>query len=552
MYIYFYKLIIYNDSKETIEKELVKVILKKPYAFLIKNFRIIHMILTVLIGYLLFKSYGLYSFFSRYVENVYQTLGDAIPINNITIFMFLVSVIIVVFSLAMFMLMRKKEKPKNLYIGLSVYYILYFIGLILYFVLFKSMETSQLTVRNAMIIRDVTFIIMLPQGLLLILAMIRAVGFDIKKFNFSKDLKELDIAEEDNEEFEFVVGVDSYKYFRALRRHVREFKYYVLENKFMFTILASLTCAVLIILTLLNFTVYNRTYGKNQRVQANNLTLQINNSYLTNLSQAGTEITQGKYFLVVNITFTNSSGQSTVLDMQNYELETKSENKVYPTLSRNSYFADFGPGYAKEKILNGATVNYILVYELDKKDVAKTYTLRVIDSIEYKAGTMHSKSKKFSLKPTTFTKLETVGNYNVGDQVNMYDSILNNTSLTVSGFEFRNKFTYQYEACIRTNCSEKTDVVTADPAKAKTLLILNGNLKLDKTSTFVENSKSHMSFFDAFVQIRYDDKIAPVLDVTPASITDKYILSVDEKAMSASSLDLVITVRNKRYVLKLK
>ena len=175
------------------------MILKKPYAFLIKNFRLIHLILTGLIGYLLFRTFNLYNFFSRYVENVYATLGDALPSNYITIFMFLVSIIIIVFSLAMFLLMKKKDKPKNLYIGLSSYYILYFIGLILYFVLFKSMETSQMTIRNAMIIRDLTFIIIFPQAALLILSLIRAVGFDIKRFNFSKDLKELDINEEDNE-----------------------------------------------------------------------------------------------------------------------------------------------------------------------------------------------------------------------------------------------------------------------------------------------------------------------------------------------------------------
>ena len=90
------------------------MILKKPYAFLIKNFRLIHLILTGLIGYLLFRTFNLYNFFSRYVENVYATLGDALPSNYITVFMFLVSIIIIVFSLAMFLLMQKKDKPKNL------------------------------------------------------------------------------------------------------------------------------------------------------------------------------------------------------------------------------------------------------------------------------------------------------------------------------------------------------------------------------------------------------------------------------------------------------
>lgn len=527
------------------------MILKKPYAFLIKNFRLIHLILTVLIGYLIFRTYNLYSFFSRYVGNVYATLSDATPSNYITVFMFLVSVIIIVFSLAMFMLMKKKEKPKNLYISLSIYYILYFIGLILYFVLFKSMETAQLSIRNAMIIRDATFLIILPQIALLVISMIRAVGFDIKKFNFSKDLKELDINEEDNEEFEFVFGVDSYKYFRYLRRRIREFKYYILENKFMFTILIGLSCSILLILTILNFTVYNRTYNKNQKVQANNLTLQVNNSYLTNIDYKGSEITDDKYFLVANITFTNNSGQSTVLEMQNYELLTKS-GKVYPSLSRSSHFIDFGKGYSKEKIQKGKSATYILIYEIDKKDVANKYTLKVIDEVEYKAGTINSKHKNIALKPTKYITIDTIGGYELGQTINMFDSILNNTSLTINNYEFRNKFTYKYEACVNANCFEKTDVVTADVAKSKTLLVLNGNLTLDKTSTFAQNTLTSISFFDAFVQVRFDDKIAPVINATPKSLKEQFVLQVDENISKAKTIELIITVRNKKYILKIK
>lgn len=533
------------------ETELMKVILKKPYAFLIKNFRLIHLILSILIGYLLIRTYNLYSFFSRYVTNVYATLADAIPSNYITLFMFLVSVIIIVFSLAMFLLMKKKEKPKNLYICLCLYYFLYFVGLILYFVLFKSMESSQMSIRNAMIFRDLTLIISLPQIALLIMSFIRAVGFDIKKFNFSKDLKELDISEEDNEEFEFVLGVDSYKYFRSIRRRLREFKYYVLENKFMFTILMGLTFAILLVLTILNFTVYNRTYNKNQKVSANNLTLVVNNSYLTNLDYQGNVISDDKYFLVVNITFTNNSGQSTVLDLTSYELQTKS-GKAYPTLTRNTYFIDFGVGYSKEKIANGATVTYILVYELNKSDVAKKYTLKVIDEVVYEAGTMNSKYKNISLKPLTYYSQDTVGTFKVGQPITMYESILGNSSLLIESYEFLNKYTYKYEACLGTSCSTKTDVVTADVAKSKKLLVLNGTLSLDSNSTYYQNAKKGLSFYDAFVQIRYDDLIAPVTNATPTSITDQYILQVDENAAKANKIDLIITVRNKKYILNLK
>ncbi len=191
----------------------------------------------------------------------------------------------------------------------------------------------------------------------------------------------------------------------------------------MFTILMGLTCAVLLILTILNFTVYNRTYGKNQKVGANNLTLQVNNSYLTDVDYSGNTISEGKYFLIVNIDFTNKSGLSTVLDLSNYELMAKS-GAIKPTLTRNNYFVDFGAGYSKEKIESGKSYNYILVYEMEKKDIAKKYTLRITDEIEYKAGTLNAKYKNISLKPQEYYSQETVGTYKIGDNMTFYDSIL--------------------------------------------------------------------------------------------------------------------------------
>ena len=42
----------------------------------------------------------------------------------------------------------------------------------------------------------------------------RATGFDIKKFDFAKDLEELDIETKDNEEFEVNLELETDKYQR--------------------------------------------------------------------------------------------------------------------------------------------------------------------------------------------------------------------------------------------------------------------------------------------------------------------------------------------------
>lgn len=527
------------------------MILKKPYAFLIKHFRLIHVILTTMITYLLIKSFRIYNFFSRYVQNVYSTLGDAKPSNYITGFMLVTVVLVIAFSSLMYLLMKNKKKPKALYITLSLYYLILFAGLIGYFLLFKNLDSYSITIKNAMVLRDLTLIVIIPQFIFLILAFIRAVGFDIKKFNFSSDIKELDLSEQDNEEFEFVLGVDSYKYLRFLRRRIREFKYYILENKFMFGLLSSLAIITVAVIVILNLTVYNRTYKVNQRIQANNLIINVNNSYLTNLDYSGKTIEKGKYFLIANMTFTNNSGLSTVLDLASYELITKKDT-VYPTITRNNYFVDLGAGYSKDRIENDSSNSYIMVYELTESQIQDEYTLRIIDEVEYSAGTINSKVKNIKLKPNKYMSNKDVGSYKLKDKVDLYETVLNNSSVIINSYSASNKYSYQFEACIRGNCQNKTEVVVADTSKDKTLIILGGEVNIDQNSFFAKNQKSSLSFFEAFGKIKYDDNISSIKDVTPSSLVDKYLLEVDDKINKAKTIDLIISVRGKNYTINLK
>ncbi|MDD2505677.1 MAG: hypothetical protein PHF21_05390 [Bacilli bacterium] len=98
------------------------MILKKPYAFLIKNFKIIHIILSIMIFSIITMFGKISGFFSSYAkENIIGSLGLAAQyINN---FLYILIIIIILFSLAMFLLMRRKEKPLLFYVLLFVYYL---------------------------------------------------------------------------------------------------------------------------------------------------------------------------------------------------------------------------------------------------------------------------------------------------------------------------------------------------------------------------------------------------------------------------------------------
>ena len=55
------------------------MILKKPYAFLIKHFKVIHLVITVLLCLVIYNGYSIYNFFNAYVQSNYTT---SITING--------------------------------------------------------------------------------------------------------------------------------------------------------------------------------------------------------------------------------------------------------------------------------------------------------------------------------------------------------------------------------------------------------------------------------------------------------------------------------------
>ena len=73
-------------------------------------------------------------------------------------------------------------------------------------------ETQVIDLTTAKAYYDIARLVYYPQYFILIFSLVRTVGFDIKKFNFEKDIKELELSKEDSEEFEFVVGIDFNNY----------------------------------------------------------------------------------------------------------------------------------------------------------------------------------------------------------------------------------------------------------------------------------------------------------------------------------------------------
>jgi len=137
------------------------VILRKPYAFLIKHFRKINFILLLLAVFVIFQSLSILDFVNNYVDT--SRYLESSPITDYINKWFLgANLIIIVLSIVLIYLLKFKDKPIKTYVLIVVSYIFIF-GVSIYSlshfnnVLFKGYDKAL-----ALIVRDLNFIMSLP------------------------------------------------------------------------------------------------------------------------------------------------------------------------------------------------------------------------------------------------------------------------------------------------------------------------------------------------------------------------------------------------------
>ena len=88
------------------------MILKKPYGMLIKNFRKIHIILTILTVFISIEAHNILSFFNEYVANNYSvTVTDTLLRETINPWIYPALIITIIILIAVFILLKQKKKP---------------------------------------------------------------------------------------------------------------------------------------------------------------------------------------------------------------------------------------------------------------------------------------------------------------------------------------------------------------------------------------------------------------------------------------------------------
>ncbi len=327
------------------------MVLRRPYAFLIKHFRLIHIVITALFGLVAYKSRSIYIFLKKVIADSASRYDAEMYINKgIILYIFLALIL----CFAVQWLLKYKDKPRKLYTIIMVIYVIISIFLLVlfnYMGTFASAIADQKTIR---MYRDILTIMLLLQYYVVFVMLIRGLGFDLKKFDFNRDMQELNLNAEDSEEVEVNVGVDTSNVMRIARRQGREFGYFYKEFKVYILVILVVVIGILGIKGYKYFKEKYKVYAVGDTFGVKNI-ITIKDGYAV---KSG-----GKYFVVINFDI-YKHGKKALFNTGDMALLVN-KNKYIPDKNICYKFNLLGNCYKKQNIINNA-MNYILVYEVEE------------------------------------------------------------------------------------------------------------------------------------------------------------------------------------------
>ena len=532
------------------------MIIRKPYGFLIKNFKLINILLVVPMLYIALKFGDIAGFFSDFVSNDYKTIQTQIAGSYITVLTFIALISLILVNIIIYLLMHSKKKSTTYYAVNIIYYILLLVLTIIYYSIMSEIEIgSVLSSTFVDFIRDISFILTLPSYVLIFMNISKGVGFNFKTLKFDNNLN-LRITEEDEEEIEIKLTDNNHVLKKNVIHTIRELRYYFLENKLIISLISIFVLVIFFVGLYMHFGVYNKSYNANQAFALDSFTLTLKDSYLTNIDYSGNEIAKDKYFLVVKMAINNKDTEAISLKSGNFKIFFD-DKSAFPSYDRSSRFIDIGKPYYGAEIAPGEANDYVLVYELDETMLKAQYQMRIYSGVDNKNGKIIPRYKTINIKPKNIIKEIDMGNTEIGKEILFEDTFLGNTKYKLKKFEIADSYTYEYEYCHKSKeCINLRKTLV--PTSGNVLLIFKDEISWDENSPYYQNKT--IDFYKHFTKLTYtysrgeSTKVyeTQLKNVTPSGVTEAKIYEITNIVRRSTNSNLILQVRNKRATLNLK
>ena len=389
------------------------MIIKNPYNMIAKHYRLINLIVLLPMVYLLLAYRDIARFYRDFVSNNYRTIETNFADTYVNGLTFAALAFMIVFNIIMYIILLTKKKKGIIY-GLGA---ITYIALIILALLFHGtmMNITGIEATFANFVRDMANIAVLPQYALVLVTFVTGVGFNIKSLRFERK-SPLEI-NEDDEELELRLGSEDKSAKKSLVHLIRELKYYVLENKFVFSILGVVLGIGSLIGLYIHISKTNKVFSLNQIVSAGSLDIALKESYITNVDYRGNEIAKDTYFLAIKIGIKNKGDDSTI-DKAVFRIIVNDET-IFPTYDRASRFVDVGKPYQGQVLKMAEEDDFVFVYELNPKQVKGTYKLKMLGASKKVDGEVKNTYKTINVKPKNITKVKNLGERNKTKRYNV-------------------------------------------------------------------------------------------------------------------------------------
>ena len=409
------------------------------------------------------------------------------------------------------------------------------------------MQEMLVEAKTTLAIRDITNIARMLQTISTIFYFVRATGFDIKKFDFVRDLQGLDISEEDSEEIEVALEFEKNVAIRNIKKNLRNAKYYYKENKFIINIIILLTISATCLLIYLSSNKYDKTYSENDFFNTGTFTVGVKESNIVTKDYKNNVIVPEEYALVAVKVGAKSTIDSP-LQTSRAVLDVDGK-RYYSDSTYKNDLIDLGNTYNGETITSELS-DYLLVYKIPKSDINSKMIFKFIDNIKYKRGKTISNAFNTRLNPNKLDKDKVQEKqYQLNNEIEINDYKIN-----ILNFEIQDKFKNTYNKCTDTNkCIDLKEILVPSLGeKEKVILKIEGTFEYKEN---INNITNLYSFIEKYGSIKYivngkeytetnDFKEVQAIKTKQNNV---FYIEVDKEILNSEKISISFNLRNKTY-----
>lgn len=518
------------------------MVFRKPYAFLIKNFKKIHILMLLIWGFIYYKLFLVKDFVKEFIS--FGTYSNNLEnISNILSFLFYLSAILMILiSVTLLLLLRYKKKPWKLYLILVFEYIFIMYSTISLTTFFKNYDPLS-DASSIYFNRDILNISSWIQYVVLIILLLRITGLDLKKFGFNNDKEFLELNSSDREEFEVNIEFDKHSISRKYNLIKRNINYFYQEHKFIVR-----TTLLIIIIGLVGYSYYyfgikHKSYKEGQTFTAGIYNITVEGTYVTDKDYLGNIIEKGNKFILMKVRIKNTYSEDVNIHFSRYHMMNKSIDKTN-TLFYDSYFKDMGNLISDDNttLHSGQEKEYLLVYKVDKKLDNKKFVLYFQ---EYNKRN-DTYLRKIRLNIKDISQIKNTKTYNFNDQI----EISEDKTVAFDHIDISNQFEYSKYSCDNgENCRVDSKNLTVGEDKKI--------LKITFASSDYEG-KEFIDFSSKYGKIKYVDSNDKTKYYSINSLinTDyegkEMFIDITNEIAEAKEIYIEYTLRDKQYIIKIK